>query len=207
MEANNYSIKNGIVVIGGSSGGFNSIRSVLMKIPSDFSMPIMITLHVASYLYSYDKSIEKLNKKCRITLKTAENGEYLSPGFAYFCPAGNNMEVVLNNEKPAVKLSINDHLYHGMPCIDDLFSSAAKIYKHSTIGVILTGSLRDGVTGLNIIKNARGITIAESKETAEIFGMPKRAIEEGAVHYIVPNYDIKNHIVRFATVNVLHTNF
>ena len=202
MEANNYSVKNGIVVIGGSSGGFNIIKSVLMKIPSDFSMPIMITLHVASYLYSYDKSIEKLNKRCRITLKTAEDEEYLRPGFAYFCPAGKNMEVVLINEKPAVKLSRNNQLYHGMPCIDDLFSSAAKMYKQLTIGVILTGSLRDGVAGLNIIKNARGITIAESKETAEIFGMPKRAIKEGAVKYIVPNYDIKNYIVRFATVNV-----
>jgi len=198
MEVKNYCTKKGIVVIGGSSGGFNSITSVLKNIPSDFSMPIMITLHVASYLNCYDKFIEHVNKKCRITLKIAKHGEYLSPGVAYFCPAGKNMEIELINEKPAVKLMDNDHLYHGMPCIDELFFSAVKIYKKSTIGVILSGSLRDGVEGLYNIRKAGGITIAESKETAKIFGMPKRAIEEGAVKFIVPNYRINNFMKHYA---------
>jgi two-component system chemotaxis response regulator CheB len=199
MEVKNYSAKNGIVVIGGSTGGFKSIESVLRKIPGDFSMPIMITLHVASYLYCYDTFVEKLNKKCRINLKIAKDGEHVLPGIAYFCPAGKNMEIVLINNEPAVKLSANTHLYHGMPCIDKLFFSAVKIYNNLTIGVILTGSLRDGVAGLNDIKKARGITIAESKETSKIFGMPKRAIEEGAVKFIVPNYRINNFLIHYTT--------
>ena len=84
-----------------------------------------------------------------------------------------------------------------MPCIDILFNSISRVYKDKAMGIILTGSLRDGVDGLKKIRKARGKTIAESKETAESYGMPRRALEEGAARLSVPNYEIKNHLIRF----------
>jgi two-component system chemotaxis response regulator CheB len=66
------------------------------------------------------------------------------------------------------------------------------------MGIILTGMLRDGVDGLKEIRKARGMTLAESEETAESYGMPRRALEEGAARFSVPNYEIKHHLIRFA---------
>ena len=77
-----------------------------------------------------------------------------------------------------------------MPSIDVLFFSAARVYKNKTLGVLLTGMGEDGVDGLGAIQKLRGKTIAESKETAVMYGMPKFAAERGVADKILPNYEI-----------------
>ncbi|MCK4286866.1 MAG: chemotaxis response regulator protein-glutamate methylesterase, partial [Candidatus Lokiarchaeota archaeon] len=62
---------------------------------------------------------------------------------------------------------------------------------------ILTGLGNDGVAGLKAIKSEGGLTIAESKETCIVYGMPKVAAESDAAQIITPNYMIKNYILKF----------
>ena len=72
------------------------------------------------------------------------------------------------------------------PSVDRLFASAAEHYGQSLLGVVLTGMGNDGRSGALAIKEKGGRVIAESEETAVIFGMPQQAIRAGAVDEVVP---------------------
>ena len=186
-----------IVVMGASAGGIKSLKLILISIPRDFPSPILITQHISPTFHKLEHFAYLLDLKCDIHVKVAEDGENLYPGVAYICPPATHMEISINNHYPCIRLSTNREINYGMPCIDLLFSSISKIYKEKAMGVILTGMLRDGVDGLKEIRKARGMTIAESEETSQIFGMPKKALDEGAARFSVPNYQIKDHLIRF----------
>ncbi|GAB6183604.1 hypothetical protein JCM13991_13450 [Thermodesulfovibrio hydrogeniphilus] len=62
--------------------------------------------------------------------------------------------------------------------------------------VLLTGMGDDGVDAMVKIRKAGGITIAESEETAIVFGMPKEAIERGGAEIVAPSYKIADEIVK-----------
>ena len=83
-----------------------------------------------------------------------------------------------------------------MPSVDYAMESAAKVYGHSTLGVLLTGLGSDGAKGLKAIKDAGGNTIAEDPSTCVVFGMPKAAIELGCVDEIVPLPQIPQAILK-----------
>ena len=67
------------------------------------------------------------------------------------------------------------------PSIDVLMASVAKVYGRRALGIVLTGMGSDGVEGLRAIRAAGGRTLAESEETAVIYGMPKAAVEARVV--------------------------
>lgn len=188
-----------IIVMGASAGGIKTLKLILEGIPRDFPSPILITQHLSPTFHKLEHFAFLLELACDIKVKVAEEGEFLYPGVAYICPPARHMEISTDNSYPRIKLSVNGEINYGMPCIDLLFSSISQVYKDKAMGIILTGMLRDGVDGLKEIRKARGVTIAESKETAESYGMPRKALEEGAARLSVPNYEIKNHLIRFAS--------
>ena len=84
-----------------------------------------------------------------------------------------------------------------MPSIDVLFYSAAKIFRNRAMGILLTGMGSDGVNGLGAIKRMGGKTIAEAEETSILYAMPKFAKEKGFTNHVLPNYEIKDEIIKF----------
>ena len=85
-----------------------------------------------------------------------------------------------------------------VPSIDALFRSAAETMESKAMGVLLTGMGSDGREGIRAIKQAGGRTVAESEETAVIFGMPKEAIDSGGVDIVLRLDEIAGEVVRFA---------
>jgi two-component system chemotaxis response regulator CheB len=81
-------------------------------------------------------------------------------------------------------------------------TSAAEVFGAELVGVILTGMGHDGRRGMARIKQQGGFTIAESQETAVVFGMPQEAILEGAVDVVAPLHAIVDQIVRHVTAGV-----
>lgn len=81
------------------------------------------------------------------------------------------------------------HYIH-IPSIDITFSDVADLYRERAVGVILTGMGKDGVDGLERIKNNGGRSIAEDESTCVVFGMPEVAIRRGIVEKIAPIYNI-----------------
>jgi two-component system chemotaxis response regulator CheB len=65
-------------------------------------------------------------------------------------------------------------------------ASVAKAYGDGAMGVVLTGMGSDGVEGLRAIRQAGGLTLAESEESCIIYGMPKAAVEAGVVDESIP---------------------
>ena len=76
------------------------------------------------------------------------------------------------------------------PSVDILFNSIAEVFGQTAVGVLLTGMGTDGAEGLKHIKDKGGITIAQSEDSCVVFGMPKAAIEKGAVSKVLSVEDI-----------------
>jgi chemotaxis response regulator CheB len=85
------------------------------------------------------------------------------------------------------------------PSADILFSSAAQAFGCNVIGVVLSGSGRDGTAGCRMVKARGGVTIAQNENTSYQFAMPKAAIDAGVVDYILPVEHIAGKIVSLAS--------
>ena len=188
-------IQSNTIVIGTSTGGPRTLKSILKEIPKDFPSPILIVQHLDPY---FMKELSKsLNQICNIEIKIPVNGEKILPGKAYLSPGGKHMKVVLRNNIPCIKIFKGEPVNFCMPSVDVLFFSAAEVYKNQILGILLTGLGEDGAAGLEAIKKQGGKTIAESEQTCVVYVMPKAAVKRGAANFIVPNYEIKDHMMRF----------
>ncbi|MDH5203625.1 MAG: CheB methylesterase domain-containing protein, partial [Nitrospirota bacterium] len=83
-----------------------------------------------------------------------------------------------------------------VPSVDMMMSSISESFGSRAIGVILTGMGNDGITGMLEIKERGGYTIAESEDTAVVFGMPSEVINKGAAMKILPISEIPVELVR-----------
>lgn len=191
-------LKANIIVIGASVGGPNSIKTILDGIPKKVNSPILIVQHLnANFIKPF---VRVLNEVTENKTKIAENMEVIQSDYIYIAPGDKHMEVILIENEPHIKIYEGDPVNHCIPSIDILFCSVANVYKDSTMGILLTGMGKDGVEGLGLIHKFSGITITESQETCSLYGMPKLAIEKGYAEYILPNYKIKDYIIKFSNL-------
>jgi len=189
-------VKVNIVVIGASVGGPKSIKTILEGIPDNFNCPILIVQHLnANFIEPFVNNLNQISKN---RIKIAEDMEPIKSGNVYIAPGDKHMEIILNDNKPCIKIYEGKPVHYCMPSIDILFSSAAKVYKENTLGILLTGMGVDGVDGLGLIQKLGGITISESKETCVLYGMPRIAAKKGYAEYVLPNYKIKDYIIKFS---------
>jgi two-component system chemotaxis response regulator CheB len=172
-----------VIVIGASTGGPQTLETILYAISSNLHVPIIIVQHMPSIFFT--KSLaEHLNKTCHLEAKVLEDGEILQAGIAYLAPAGYQSRIV--TDETGMKISLSEDQPNVLsPSIDITMKSAAEAYRENTIGVILTGIGYDGREGMKAIKKAGGKTIVQD-ETSLIFGMPKAVIDEGVADKVLP---------------------
>jgi len=108
------------------------------------------------------------------------------------------MEIALREGRPSIRLFKGTPVNLNLPSIDVLFKSVSLVYKSRTLSILLTGMGSDGVDGFESIKSVGGKTIAESQETCILYGMSRNAIERNLADYILPNYNIKDFMIKFA---------
>ncbi len=179
------------VAIGASTGGPSALQQVLSGIIYDRNLLVFISQHIPP---GFSRALaERLNRYSELDVKEAEHGERIVGGRAYLCPGGYSMMIAGGDEALYVKLEPRgDERY--VPSIDKMMISVAEVFGERVMGILLTGMGNDGVKGLASILNAGGRTIAESPETAVIFGMPREAVKYKAVHKIVSLYHIAHEI-------------
>ena len=85
-----------------------------------------------------------------------------------------------------VRLRQDPPIHFTRPAVDMLFNSAAKSAGRHALGVILTGMGRDGAQGMQQLKAAGAVTLAQNEETCVVYGMPKAAVDLGVVDRVVP---------------------
>ncbi len=172
-----------LIAVGASTGGTEAIREFLSGMPADCP-GIAIVQHMPE---NFTRMFaERLNGMCGITVKEAEHNDPILPGHAYIAPGGRHLWVKRDQGQLLAKLSTEPPMNLHRPSVDFLFMSAAKFVGADAVGVIMTGMGRDGAQGMLQMKKAGAWNIAQDEATSVIFGMPREAIEAGAVHEVAP---------------------
>ncbi|MGG3160527.1 chemotaxis response regulator protein-glutamate methylesterase [Geobacillus stearothermophilus] len=174
-----------VVAIGTSTGGPRALETVLTQLPPDFAAPVVIVQHMPK---GFTKSLaDRLNALAAITIKEAEDGELLRNGTAYIAPGGVHLAVDEENGMLKARFDESPPRAGHRPAVDVLFESLAAIRCCRKVAVIMTGMGADGTAGLKKLKENENVkVIAEARETAVVFGMPKAAIEAGVVDAVAP---------------------
>lgn len=167
-----------LVAVGTSAGGLLALSEMLRPLPSSFP-GIVIVQHLDPMHKSQLAAL--LTRKTSKQVKQAEHGEPILPGLVYIAPPDEHLLV-----GPGKIQLAHSHLVHfSRPSIDLLFESVAGMYGSRSIGVILSGSNRDGAVGIRTIKEAGGATVAQDPATAEFKTMPQASIATGCIDFIV----------------------
>jgi two-component system, chemotaxis family, protein-glutamate methylesterase/glutaminase len=172
-----------LIAVGASTGGTEALREFLVGMPVDCP-GIAIVQHMPE---NFTRMFaERLNGLCQIAVKEAEHNDPVMPGHAYVAPGGKHLWIKRDEGQLLLKLSTEPPMNLHRPSVDFLFLSVAKYMGSDATGVIMTGMGRDGAQGMLQMRQAGAWNIAQDEATSVIFGMPKEAIDIGAVHEIVP---------------------
>ena len=173
------------VVIGCSAGGVSALCQILQDIPRDFPLPIIIVSHQFPHSGSLLSSV--LDHNSPLTVLDAEEKILPKKHHAYTAPPNYHL---LIDDDGTFALNIDPKVCFSRPSLDVTFETAAEYYRDNLVSVILTGANSDGTQGAKKVKQAGGLVIVQSPETAEARSMPESVIAEGCADYVVPLQDI-----------------
>src|ERR1700712_373646 len=174
-----------IIVIGASAGGIPAIRSLCEALPADLPAAVFVVLHM-SPLSSGENLARIFQRHTDLTCQVAEDGSSIQAGHLYVAPP--NHHLLLSEEGIKLNQGTRENKYR--PSIDVLFRSAAVAYRSQVIGVILTGLLDDGTSGMYAIKRCGGICIVQEPQEAQYADMPQSVLNRLEVDYRLPVADI-----------------
>jgi two-component system, chemotaxis family, protein-glutamate methylesterase/glutaminase len=189
-------MKSEVVGIGISTGGPNALASLLPRLPGDIDVPILLVQHMPP---NFTQSLAgSLDAKCALRVKEAEDGELVQNNVVYIAPGGKQMKVALGADatRKIIRVTNDPPENNCKPSVDYLFRSLAHHYVGRSTCVIMTGMGNDGTLGAKLIKRNGSTVIAQNEATCVVFGMPKEAIEAGAVDIVSPLEQIANEIIK-----------
>lgn len=166
-----------VVIIGSSTGGPPVVEYILSKMPSSLKMPILIVQHMPENFTGF--FAERLNRIASLNVKEAGDGDVLEAGFCYVAPGDWHSEIRTEAGKKIVFLTKTEPYFGLRPSINRTMVSAAENFGDAVLGIILSGMGRDGVIGIEAIKNMGGVAFAQDPKTASIDSMPLSIISNG----------------------------
>lgn len=170
--------RSGAVLVGVSTGGPRTLEDILPELPGDFPWPVLVAQHMpANFTAAF---AERMARICALRVVEASRPMELERGVIYIGKGGTDMTVVKRGTKVLVAPKPEDpeHLWH--PSVELLVSTAMQaIAPQSLVGVMLTGMGHDGSKAMTELRKRGGRTVAESEETAVVFGMPQELINAG----------------------------
>ena len=178
-----------LIAVGSSTGGVSALHSLLAGFTSDCP-PTVIVQHVnACFAPAIARS---LDSTCRARVKMAQSDMILERGTIYFAPGGDRHLMIAKGRSRGNRIVLRqgDPISGHRPSVDALFTSAASALGAKATGVLLTGMGQDGAKGLLEMSKAGAFTIAQDEASCVVFGMPRKAIELGAVSKVLPLHRI-----------------
>jgi two-component system, chemotaxis family, protein-glutamate methylesterase/glutaminase len=172
-----------IIVVGASTGGTEAIRYFLESMPHD-APGIVIVQHMPEKFT--EAFATRLDGLCRISVKEAADNDTVIRGRALIAPGNRHMLLKRSGARYYVEIKDGPLVCRHRPSVDVLFRSGARYAGKNAIGVIMTGMGDDGSRGMLEMMEAGAYTIAQDEDSCVVFGMPKKAIELGAVKKILP---------------------
>jgi two-component system chemotaxis response regulator CheB len=174
----------GLVVVGTSTGGPPALEALLTPLPANFPWPIVIAQHMPANFTG--PLARRLDKICSIRITEVTELTVLRPGCAYIGRGDGDVVVVRQGRAlAAAPAKPEDYPWH--PSTDRLARSAmAVVAPAQIIGVLMTGMGNDGAEAMSSLHALGGRTIAESEETAVVWGMPGELAKAGGADWILP---------------------
>ena len=183
-----------VIVVGASAGGVKALCALVKALPAPSPVPIYIVLHTGA-----ESVIDEILTACDShNVRFVEDGEQIKKGIYVAHP---RRHLVVNTTTVGVSKLGAPKREHWIPSIDQLFESTAKSQGGRSIGVILSGTMHDGVAGLLAIQKAGGTTIAQEPDEAQSPEMPNAALNAGAVDYCLPIKDIAAKLSELAVLD------
>ena len=136
-----------------------------------------------------------MNRSSPFDIKEAEDGDLVLPGRILIAPGGMNMIFEVCGGQVTARIVPPTAADRYVPSVDVMLESCAGIYRKRMIAVILTGMGNDGSRGVKSVHEQGGYLIAESEETAVVYGMPREAVATGLVDRIVPLHRVAREIL------------
>ncbi|MBF0232238.1 MAG: chemotaxis response regulator protein-glutamate methylesterase [Desulfamplus sp.] len=182
------------VAMGISTGGPKTLYDVLPLLPKDLNAAVILVQHMPpKFIASFAKRIDD---NCQMHCVEVEAGMEIEPGTIYIGKGGYHLTLYRKLSKKVVVRTPTKPEHAFMPSVDVMMQSVLEVFKEQTVGVLMTGMGDDGAASMVDITRAGCTTIAESEESAIVFGMPREAIERGGAKVVVPSWDIAQQIIK-----------
>ncbi len=196
LERTAFTAPGRIVAIGASTGGPQALLRLLGTLPERLPAGFLIAQHMpGSFTATF---ADRLRRMSPFTAQEASEGDVVAVGRILVAPGGRDLEVRRDADGTLrAALAPPDPLRGYCPSVDRLFASVAREMGPRACAVVLTGMGRDGEEGIAAVRRAGGLTLAESHETAVVYGMPRAAAESG-VDEVLPLPALAMRIARFA---------
>ncbi len=185
-----------VVVVGASTGGTEALRVLLESFPID-SPAIAIVQHMPEHFTA--AFARRLDGICRISVKEAEDNDTMIRGRALIAPGSHHMLLKRSGARYYVEIKEGPLVSRHRPSVDVLFRSAARYAGGNCVGVIMTGMGDDGAKGMNEMREAGAMTLAQDEKSCVVFGMPQEAIKLGGVSRVVPLERIASEVLRLCS--------
>lgn len=179
-----------VVVIGASAGGTEALLELVAGLPADFPAAVFVVTHMPASADSRLPSI--LSRQGRLPASHPLNGEVFQAGHIYCALPDHHL--LVEDTQIAVTKGPTENRFR--PSIDALFRSAAYSQTSRVIGVILSGLLDDGTSGLWTIKRRGGRTVIQDLQDAIFDDMPSNALRYVEIDAVLPARDIAAHLGR-----------
>lgn len=177
------------LAIGASTGG----PKALLTLVAGLQLPVPAFIFLVQHIHPKFTRIlgRRLGDVSLVPILEAEDGAVIQPGRLYLAPGGRHLTVERVGAAAYRTRLTDDPARHGVrPSVDTLFTSVAETFRSRAVGVVLTGMGRDGLAGAHAIKARGGVVLAESAETAVIYGMPRALAEAALADRMVPIEDM-----------------
>jgi len=183
------------IAIGISTGGPKTIFDVLPNIPPNINAAIFMVQHMPPNFTA--QFAARIDRSCKLKCEEVKGGTIVKPGVIYLGKGGYHLNLIKKASGDVVIRTPTRPPHLFVPSVDIMMNSVFNVYGKSTIGVLMTGMGDDGANAMVNIKKGGGKTIAESRESAIVWGMPGEAYNRGGVDLLKPSWEIADAILSF----------
>lgn len=184
-----------VVGIGASAGGLNALQRLVGAVPADSGMAFVVILHLDPERES--RMGELLQNRAAIPVIQVSGPTVVEPNHIYIIPPGDDL--VMRGQM--LELKARGERSEHAP-VDLLFRTLAEAHGASAVGVILSGTGVDGTAGIRYIREAGGVTVAQSPGESEYGGMPGSAISTGMVDLVLEAAHVPAELLRIRRLTV-----
>jgi two-component system chemotaxis response regulator CheB len=174
-----------VCVMGISTGGPAALSEVIPALPENLKIAIVVVQHMPAGFTA--ALAERLDATSKVTVEEAHAGDRPTPGVVLIAPGDKHLEF---DDRGNVVLTDGPLVNGCRPAADVTMQSAARVFGKRTLAVVMTGMGKDGAAGALAIKRAEGKTLAQDQQTSVIYGMPKAAVDAGAIDEVAALGDI-----------------